>query len=198
MKLSFHRRGFTLIELLVAIVIIGLLISLLIVAVGKARARAHIAGCTSNLRQIGIALSLYADEHDEKFPPDDDDLTPLYPGYIDDLNTFACPATGTKLTDPSQLVTVQTGDTGVGMDYEYRGSYIPDFPGVPGGPGAIPPTFMDAERIPTKYLLAWDSDNRGLNRLIDSEDNHGALGGNKLFSDGSVRWFKADEWGFGE
>lgn len=187
-----QKSGFTLIELLVSIVIIGVLISLLIVVVGKARSRSYIAGCASNLRQIGIALLLYADDQNGNFPSTDDDLRVLYPTYINDLSVFTCPATGNKLTDPSQIVTVPPGATGIGMDYEYRGSSIP-ITGV-----IKPPSLLDAEQKPTSYLLAWDSDNKGTNRIIDSIDNHGVLGGNKLFSDGSVRWFPASEWGFGE
>ena len=196
MRLSFKKIGFTLIELLVVIAILGILVSLLAVGARRARSKGHIAGCASNLRQIGVALTLYADDHDEKYPHSEDNLIPLYPAYIDDLNIFTCPATGNKLTDPSRIITVQPGVEG--MDYEYRGTYRPDFPDRPGGPGATPPSLISAERKPTKYLLAWDNDDRGTNRIIDEYDNHGTLGGNKLFSDGSVRWFTAAEWGFGE
>lgn len=52
--------GFTLIELLVVMAIIGILSSLLIPAISSARARSYDADCTSNLKQIGAALYMYA------------------------------------------------------------------------------------------------------------------------------------------
>lgn len=63
-----NRRAFTLIELLAVIAIIGVLAGMIIVGSSKAREAAHRATCVSNLRQIGAAAYLYAQDNKGKFP----------------------------------------------------------------------------------------------------------------------------------
>ena len=182
------RRGFTLIELLVVIAVILILAALIMPAIVGAQRGALTASCKSNLHQIAAGMIMYAKENSLMLPCErhgsrgDDDLSQLYPGTIQDINVFRCPASSydfPKVADDLVKKTSQGGE----LSYEY--------PGESGGGAYI--SLAREEVSPEFALLAYDDDGRGKNVVTDV-DCHSPLGGNMSYVDGRVDWVKAADW----
>lgn len=108
-KLKQNQKGFTLIELLVVIAIIGLLASVVLLALNSARQKSRDAKRLADVRQIATALELYFDSQaTPAYPTTAQNLAILAPTYMGTVPTFPAPTDGCNTTS----YTYTSGGTG--------------------------------------------------------------------------------------
>jgi prepilin-type N-terminal cleavage/methylation domain-containing protein/prepilin-type processing-associated H-X9-DG protein len=186
------HQAFTLIELLVTIAIIVILAGLLLPAIGSIKEKTNAVKCASNLRQIGVAINLYAADHDQRLPGpcyfgvEYSTLVPLLEPYIQ---------SNTKIWDcPSRPDLRKLGFTGY-VQGNAQGNWYFGYP----GPDGLPPfTLLNLQSVPDprrRWLLEdMDAWNYGNARIALAAPNPAHNGGrNVLYSDWSVRWVKSEK-----
>src|SRR5437667_12331718 len=89
-------KGFTLMELMVVIGIIAILAALLLPALSRAKAKAHQISCLNNNRQLTLAATMYAADHDDEYPARRRFVTNAWPfklkPYYVSWKILACPS----------------------------------------------------------------------------------------------------------
>ena len=112
-----RQKSFTLIELLVVVAIIGILASLLLPILGKARKKALQASCLSKIKQYSIASLMYADDFDQMVPHSTKETMAPWDQWYDRLDATGYMSNGAdtdNLSCPSANPISNHGSSGFG------------------------------------------------------------------------------------
>ena len=169
-----RSSGFTLVELLVVMATVAVLAAIMFPALSKAKEAARISECLSNIRQVGVGLTMYLDQYDSYFPPAVPWGTPggknqtantqdrtvqelLYPyvrngmiresdGLYAKAGVFVCPSdTGIPLEMPNGVPVNRPVWKHTGCSYEYYASDQEDWLHWDANPPRIPWTGLAPE-----------------------------------------------------
>ena len=199
-----RRTGFTLIELLVVIAIIAILAAILFPVFAKAREKARQASCQSNLKQIGLAVTMYYGDYDETLPNRQAITWKLSP-YVKNTQLWRCPSYPSMVvTGPWVPYSPQCDwATAVGAG-EYQGGYgVSCWPYVQQGRCGRTPVLTDPRMKPAEMPCFQDTAGGTIYHLPlnngcvcappgdtgATEPRHNE-GLNVAFMDGHVKWLK--------
>lgn len=162
-----RKKAFTLVELLVVIGIIAVLISILLPSLAKSRRAAQQLLCASNLRQLGYAFTLYAQDWQEMYPAADDSASPwlwMGRGFRPKLELYAqrggdspgiffCPA------DPTAAATWDSTSYAYSMSFYHSPQQINAITATadtmpPSAAPAARPQKLSGVKYPTQKVLA--------------------------------------------
>ncbi|MCE5218248.1 DUF1559 domain-containing protein [bacterium] len=160
-----RRTGFTLIELLVVIAIIAILAAILFPVFARAREKARQSACQSNLKQLGIAAQMYAQDYDEFMVTgwlmsnnqNGTTWADLLMPYNKSIQILDCPSSGMKVNLISATWGGQTLNR-EGLSYAINTVYWGGHAGSATGPIANRPTGLNMARImaPAETVLLND------------------------------------------